>query len=82
LALQLGCLVGSDTSRDDSPGHTARTTESDLGRNEDVRNVLIFAKEWKMEQNLQGSSVGSKDNKLRDTAIESLGSYKSSGSIS
>lgn len=43
LAHQVGRLVGGDAAGDDSAGDTAGTSEGHLGRDIDVRDVLVFA---------------------------------------
>jgi hypothetical protein len=41
--------------------------------NKNVRNVLIFAQQRQMEENLDRLGVGGQDNQFRDTTIEGLG---------
>jgi hypothetical protein len=53
LRLQVRGFVGSDGSRNDGTRNTTGTTQSGLGRNKDVRNVLIFTQKRKMEKNFQ-----------------------------
>lgn len=53
LRLQVRGFVGSDGSRDDGTRDTTGTTQSSLGRNKDVRNVLIFTQKRKMEKDFQ-----------------------------
>lgn len=44
-------------------------------RNEDGTNVLVFAQERQVEEDLEGLGVGSEDDHLRDTTIEGLGGF-------
>lgn len=53
LRLQVRGFVGGDGSRDDGARDTTGATQGSLGRNKDVRNVLIFTQERKMEENFQ-----------------------------
>jgi hypothetical protein len=41
---------------------------------EHIRNVLVFTEKRKMEQNCERAGVGSQDDQLRNTTVESLGS--------
>ena len=45
----------------------------DSPRNEHIRHVLILAKKWQMEKNLNWLGIGSHDDYFADTAIEGLG---------
>ena len=73
LLSQLRALVGGDGASDDRPGHAASAAKGDLGRHEDVRGVLVLAQEWEVEEDGQRLSVGSKDDELRDAAVQGLG---------
>lgn len=73
LPLQLRRLVGGDGGRDDSAGNTTGTPEGDLGGDEDVGDVLVFAEEWKMEEDLEGRGVGGENNEFGNTAVERFG---------
>ena len=61
LALQLARLITRDAGRDDCPGDARGTTERCLGRDPDVRHVLVFAQEREMEEDCQGGGVGCED---------------------
>ena len=74
LALKLPSLVGCDRARDDRARNTTGPTKSSLAGNKDIRNVLVLAEQGKVEDNLDGLDVGSHDNELADTTVESLGS--------
>lgn len=73
LVHEIGGLVGGDGGGDDGAGDTAGTSESGLGWNVDVWDVLILAEEWEVEENLKGIGVGGEDDDLRDSAVEGLG---------
>jgi len=75
LVHQIGSLVGGDTGTDDSTGNTTSTTQSSLAWNVNVWDVLVFAKEWKVEKNGERGSVGSEDDDLTDTTVQGLCSF-------
>jgi hypothetical protein len=75
LRVQLPSLVGSHTSSNDSPRDTASTPQSSLGGQEDVWDVLVFAEEGKVKNDLDWLDVGGKDDELADTSVEGLGSF-------
>lgn len=60
LRLQVGSFVSSDGGRNYRARNTTGTTQSSLGRNENVRNVLVFTQERKMKENFQGLSISYK----------------------
>jgi len=74
-ALQLTSFVGGDTASDDGATDTTGPSKSNLTRNENIWYVLIFTEKRKVEQDLNGLSIGSHDDHLGDTTIESLGSF-------
>lgn len=57
LAVELAELVGGDARGDDRAGDAARTAEGGLGRQEDVRDVLVLAQERQVEENLDRLGV-------------------------
>lgn len=73
LVHEIGSLVGGDGGGDDGAGDTAGTSESGLGWNVDVWDVLILAEEWEVEENLKWIGVGGEDDDLGDSAVEGLG---------
>jgi hypothetical protein len=73
LALQLRSLVGGDRGGDDATADTASTAERDLGRDEDVGDVLVLAKERQVQEDLERLGVGSHDDELGDTTVKGLG---------
>jgi hypothetical protein len=72
LVHQIGGFVGSDTGTDNSTRNTTSTTQSSLTWNVNVWDVLVFAEEWKVEKDSERSSVGSEDDDLTDTTVQSL----------
>ena len=72
LRLQLRAVVGGDRARDDGTGNSARATQRLLGRNEDVRHVLILGEKREVKENLERFGVGGEDDELGDAAVESL----------
>ena len=53
LGLQVGTFVGSNGGSNDGTRDTASTTQSSLGWDKNVRNVLIFTKQRKMQQDFK-----------------------------
>lgn len=76
LPLQLGRLVGGDGRRDDSAGNTTGTPKGNLGGDKDVGDVLVFAEEWKVEEDLEGGGVGGENNEFGNTAVERFGRWE------
>ena len=77
LSLKVRILNSNDRTSNNRTGHTASTTKSNLGRNKDVRNVLIFTEERNVENNFERFSISSHNNKRGLSTVQSLGSYKS-----
>lgn len=75
LGLELGAVLLGDRGRDHRSGDSASTSESLLRSDENVRDVLVFAEKWQMEQNLERLGVGGHDNELGDASVERLGSF-------
>ncbi len=89
LTLQFPLLVGQHADRNNRTRYVACAPQSRLGRDEDVRNVLndnefrvpnklsntdlLFAQKRQMEEDFKRFGVGSKHDKLRNTAIQSFG---------
>jgi hypothetical protein len=76
LAHEVGSLVGRDASSDDGPGDTASTTESHLGGDVDVGDVLVLAEKRQVEEDGERGGVGGEDDQLADTTVESLGGLR------
>jgi len=70
LALELAVLRGGDARGDDRSRYVASTPQGRLGLNEDVRNVLFFTKQGKMQENFEGFRVGSENDEFSDTTIQ------------
>ena len=73
LRRQLGIVIGQDGAGHHGAGEAAGSSKGDLGGDEDERNVLLFAQQRQMEEIFQGIGVGSHDNQVGDTSVESLG---------
>ena len=73
VVLELTALVGGNRARDDGPGDAACASERNLGRDEDVRDVLVLAEEGEVEEDLEGLGVSGHDDHLGDAAVEGLG---------
>jgi hypothetical protein len=76
LVHQITGRVGGDASTNDSPRHTTGSSESSLAGHVNVWDVLVFAQERKMEENSEGSGVGSEDDDLGNSTVESLGCWE------
>lgn len=75
LCVQLPSLVGGNTGSDNRPGNTASPTESSLGRQKDVGDVLVLTEKGKVEDNLNRLDIGGHDNELADTPVKGLGGF-------
>ena len=53
LGLQVGTFVRSNGGSNDGTRNTASTTQSSLGWDKNVRNVLIFTEQRKMQQDFK-----------------------------
>lgn len=53
LGLEIRSFVGSDGNSNNRARNTTGTTQSSLGRKENIRNVLIFTKQRQVEQDLE-----------------------------
>lgn len=53
LRLKVRGFVGGDGSRDNGTRDTTSTTKSSLGRNENVRDVLIFTEKRQVKKNFE-----------------------------
>ncbi len=69
----MGSIVGGDTGSDDRAGNTTGSSEGNLGGDEHIGNVLIFTEQGQVKEDLEGLGIGSHDDKLRDTSVQSLG---------
>lgn len=76
LSLQLRRLIGGDRGRDDSAGNTAGTPKGDLRGDKNVGDVLVFAEEREMEEDLEGGGVGGENDEFGNTPVERLGRYE------
>jgi len=72
LRPQFPSFIGSDRSGNDGPRNTTSATESGLGGNENVRNVLVLAEEGQVEENFDGFGIGGHDDEFTDTSVEGL----------
>lgn len=65
LGVELASLVGRNGAGNDGAGDTASATESSLRGEEDVRDVLVLAKEGKVEKDLWGEGAGGEGKRRR-----------------
>lgn len=72
LRVQLPSLVGRHASSDDGPANPTSSTESGLAGQKDVRDVLVFAQEREVQEDLDGFGIGGHDDELADSSVESL----------
>lgn len=75
LGLELGAVLLGDGGSDDRSGDSASSAESLLGSDENVRDILVLAEKWQMEQNLERLGVGGHDNELGDASVQRLGGF-------
>lgn len=73
LGGKLRRLVREDTATDHRSRHTARSAQGNLGRNENISDVLILAQKRKVEEDLQGLGIGRHNNQIGDTSVQGLG---------
>lgn len=67
--------IGCDAHRHHRARNAACASQSVFRLDKDVRDVLIFAKQRKMQENLQGLGVSSHHNELARTTIQRLGRF-------
>lgn len=60
LRLKVRGFISGDRSRDDGTRDTTSTTKSSLGRNENVRDVLIFTEKRQMKKNFKRLGISYK----------------------
>ncbi len=75
LRFEFGGFVGGDGDGDDGTRNTASATQSGFGGDKDVRNVLIFTQKRQVQQDFEGFSVSSHDDKFGNTTVEGLGGF-------
>lgn len=75
LGVQLPSLIGGNTGGDNRPRNTASPTESSLGRQKDIGDVLVLTEEGKVEDDLNRLDIGGHDNELADTSVKGLGGF-------
>lgn len=73
LRVKLRTLGGKDGAGNNRPGDTAGTAKSDLGGDKDVRDILVFAEEGEVEEDLKRLGVSGHDDELADATVEGLG---------
>lgn len=73
LVLDAGSIVGSHRSSNHRTGNSASSTKGSLRGNKNVGHVLVLAQKRQVQQNLNGLSVSSHDNELRDTSVQGFG---------
>ena len=72
LRVQLPSLVGRHASSDHRPANPTSSTESGLAGQKDVRDVLVFAQEREVQEDLDGFGIGGHDDELANSSVESL----------
>lgn len=75
LGVQLPSLIGGNTGGDNRPRNTASPTESSLGRQKDIGDVLVLTEEGKVEDDLNRLDIGGHDNEFADTSVKGLGGF-------
>jgi len=74
LGVSLISVNGNRASNNISGG-TSRFTNVDLRGDKNVRNVLIFTQQGKVEDDFKGFSISGDDDEFRDTSVEGLGGF-------
>ena len=64
LAGKVRSLVGRDRDRDDRTADTGSPAKSELGRDVDVRGVLVLGQQGNVQDNRERGGVRSEDNKF------------------
>jgi len=77
LTLELTVLGGGDARGNDGSRDVASTSQGCLGFNKDIRNVLLFAKQGKMQEDFKRLCVSGEDDKFCDTAVQGFRSLVS-----
>lgn len=75
LGVQLPRLVGGDTSSNNRSRDTTRATQRRLARQKHIGDVLVFAQERKVENNLDRLHIGSHYDEFADTSVERFGGF-------
>lgn len=57
LRLEVGSFVSGDRASNNGAGDTTGATKSSLGRNENVRDVLVFAQQGQVKKDFDRLSV-------------------------
>lgn len=77
LVLDGRSIVGGNRCSNDWSGNTTSSTQGSLRWNKNVRNVLVFTQQRQVQQDFDWLSVGSHNDELRDTSVQSLGGFVS-----
>jgi len=72
LGVQVTGLVGGDGAGNDGTGDTSGATESHLGGNVDVGNVLVLTEKGQVQNDGQRGSVGGQDDEVGGTTVTQL----------
>lgn len=65
-------VAGEDGECNHVAGDSSGTAECGLAGDKDVRHILVFAEQGKVEQNLDGVGVASDDDEVSNTAVQGL----------
>src|SRR5579871_6105017 len=63
---QLTGFIGGNTCRNNSSANTTSTSQGNLRWHKNVRNILVFAEEWEMEEDFNGRGISGHDDEFRD----------------
>lgn len=72
LGVQVTGLVGGDGAGNDGTGDTSGATESHLGGNVDVGDVLVLTEKRQVQNDGQRGSVGGQDDEVGGTTVTQL----------
>lgn len=77
LGRQITGLIGSDTTSDNRTANTARSPQSHLAGDVDVRHILVLCEQREMEKDSQRGSIGCENDDFRGSTVKRLGGFVS-----
>lgn len=72
---QFAAFVGGHAGSHHGATDAARPSQRDLAGDEDVGDVLVFAQQRQVQDNLNGLRIRRHDDELRDSSVERLCSF-------
>ena len=81
LGLELRSLLYGDRGSNDGAWHPTGPAQGLLGADEHVRDVLVLAEQWQVEDDLQWFSISSHHDELGDASVQGFSGWKRRGGI-